>query len=82
MTIDGNRSRFFSISFKCSDIRTFWGYMSSIGTTFFLKLISKKKNPSIVISVNISFDGISSSIYESIPPPLQFLLKLYDSEKS
>ena len=71
--LDNKRSRILPIRFKCSDIKGFLGYMNSKGATFFSQIDFDKKNPSIVILVNISFEGILSRIYRSIPPPLLFL---------
>ena len=56
--------------------------MNSKGAAFFSQIDFGKKSLSIVILVNISFEGISTGIYWNIPRPLLFLWNLEGSEKS
>ena len=72
--LDYNRSRFLSILFKYFDIKDFLGLSEQQRTHFFLKLNLPEKP--VVFLVNISFEGNSSRMYRSIPPPLPFLPNL------
>ena len=73
--LDNNRSGFLPVLSKYFDIKDFLGLYEQERTHFFSQ-VDLDKTPSIVILVIISFEGISSRIYRSIPPPLPFLSNL------